>query len=221
MPHHRLLRPALLFAIASLTAAAPHRSVAYGGWAVVTVENLPDHIVAGRPLSLSYTIRQHGRTPLGDLKGSLEARSGSLEARAYAIAGKQPGQYFATLTLPRSGEWTITIHSGFWGSGDLTLLPISVIDSGSPAPLAFSDAERGQRLFIAKGCVTCHEQGRIGPDLRNRRFEADYLKRFLADPAATIGQRTAGVQMPNLNLKQTEIAALTAFINSDRQQALR
>jgi cytochrome c2 len=86
-----------------------------------------------------------------------------------------------------------------------------------------SEAEYGRRMFVALGCVTCHvhravgikgELSRFGPDLTDRRFAADYLARFLADPS--IKQPTNGRQMPNLALREKDIAPLVAFINADR-----
>jgi len=73
----------------------------------------------------------------------------------------------------------------------------------------------GLRLFTAKGCVGCHRHLEVNPehktdtkfDLTGRRFQQDYLKKFLADPSIK------PAEMPNLNLKQDEIEALAAFIN--------
>jgi cytochrome c oxidase subunit 2 len=78
----------------------------------------------------------------------------------------------------------------------------------------------GQKLFLAKGCVVCHVHNRaiaqserygveFGPNLTDFSADPGYLKRFLADPAAT----KPGVEMPNLGLSQAEIDALVEFIN--------
>jgi len=58
--------------LASLIAAA------IGGWAVITVEQLPDYVTAGQPVTLTFTVRQHGVTRLSGLKPSIEARSGDV-----------------------------------------------------------------------------------------------------------------------------------------------
>ena len=75
---------------------------------------------------------------------------------------------------------------------------------------------------MAKGCVTCHVhsavQGRsvsIGPDLTGRRYPAGFLGQFLANPAMISAPRSGTWDMPNLHLKQGEIAALVAFINGE------
>ena len=197
----------------------------YGGWAAITVEDLPDYGVARQPLNITFTVRQHGVTRLSNLEPRVEARSSGGTTAAVAVPGSEAGQYTARLVLPQAGEWTITIHSGF-GPSRVTLLPMPVIEPTARAPLALPAAERGRRLFVAKGCLTCHLHRDVsgsgtvaaGPELTGRRAAAEYLQRFLADPAGTA--QSGASQMPNLNLKQPEIAALVAFLNTERQ-ALR
>jgi mono/diheme cytochrome c family protein len=169
-------------------------------------------------LNLTFTVRQHGVTKLNNLEPRVEARASGTGVTAAAVAapGKEAGQYTARLVLPQAGEWTITIHSGFMTSR-VKLLPMPVIEATAQAPAALPAAERGRRLFVAKGCVTCHLHRdvsgsgvvAVGPDLTSRRLAPEYLQRFLADPSM-IGSAN---QMPNLNLKQAEIAALIAFLN--------
>jgi hypothetical protein len=75
--------------------------------------------------------------------------------------------------------------------------------------------------------VTCHVHGavsavdnkslEVGPELTPKRYEAAYLRRFLANPSI---QRTAGrAEMPALGLSETERSALIAFINADHSLA--
>ena len=79
------------------------------------------------------------------------------------------------------------------------------------------DAAQGQVLFRAKGCATCHRhdgagegtgQIAIGPDLSAYRPDPDFVRRWLADPAAV----RPGTQMPDLELSDEEISALIAFL---------
>jgi hypothetical protein len=191
-----------------------------GGWAVVTVDDLPARIDAGRPLALTFTVRQHGRTPLGGLKASLDATSGSLKVAAQAVASQKPGQYTATIVVPGAGEWIVTIDSGFLGSR-LTLLPLIAVEPGAPAPVLSREAQ-GQQLFVAKGCVTCHANDvassntslRLAPRLMPQKYQDEFLSRILANPSATLPPRFEFPQMPNLDLQPGEISALVAFINS-------
>jgi hypothetical protein len=205
--------------LASLIAAA------IGGWAVITVEQLPDYVTAGQPVTLTFTVRQHGVTRLSGLKPRIEARSGDVTTTATASPGRETGQYVSTLRLPRAGEWTITIHSGFMNS-HVTLLPLQAITPGVTMPLPLPEHERGRRLFVAKGCVTCHVHRdvagsgvvAVGPELTNHPLPTDYLKQFLANPG--VGPQNSTGRMPNLGLESQEIAALVAFLSAERH-ALR
>jgi len=199
---------------------------AYGGWAAITVENLPEYVVARQPVSLTFTVRQHGVRPLTGLQPRVEATSGTLTTTAAATPGTEGGQYTAALMLPDTGDWAITIHSGF-GNSTTTLLPIKAIAPDARAPRPLADAERGRRLFVAKGCVTCHLHRDVsatsigvGPELTGRRSPPEYLTRFLANPPAVYaGPKPGSFEMPNLHLKPPEITALIAFLNTERQVA--
>lgn len=216
------LRPALPALLPLLLIAA-----SAGGWATVTVEDLPDYLVAGQPVTLTFTVRQHGVEPISGLQPRVEAEAGRREAGAAATSVQGAGRYAAILTLPEAGDWTISIHHGF-GRGKVTLAPLTAVAAGASPARQLAEPERGRRLFVAKGCVTCHvnrEAGAgdaslsMGPDLTGRRFPAEYLGRFLADPSiAARGGRE--VKMPNLHLKPGEIASLVAFLNAERVGAL-
>lgn len=191
-----------------------------GGWATVTVDDLPDFVKAGKPLTLSFMVRQHGVSPMKGLHPTLEARTGGTTARAEAEPAKEAGRYVAVIALRQPGDWTITINSG-WGNSKLTLLPITAISAGGSTPAAPAEHERGRRLFVAKGCVGCHTRDEgdlqggetIGPGLTGKRWQAEFLGRFLADPAAN-ATRSGTFRMPNLGLRQVEIASLVAFLNA-------
>jgi len=200
---------------------------AFGGWAAITVEDLPDYVMARQAIDLSFMVRQHGVWPLEDLHPRVEAKSATREVSVAATPASKTGLYTARLTLPEPGRWTITIRSGF-GNSNVTLLPLQALSPGAPAPAPLADAERGRRLFVAKGCVSCHLHRAVnetsiavGPELTERRFAPEYLARFLADPAAVIPPRAGAPSMPNLGLKPAEIAALTAFLNGGGAEASR
>lgn len=87
---------------------------------------------------------------------------------------------------------------------------------------SLSQVELGRQLFIAKGCITCHVNRKIensydywtidmgATDLTNFSASPEVLFIRLKDPAAA----KSDTQMPNLGLKEVEIEALIAFINS-------
>jgi|SRR5688572_1138338 len=186
-----------------------------GGWAVFTVDELPSYAEAGKPVALTYIVRQHGVEPVDELRGSIEAISARLIVKGTVRSAGRAGRYAASLTLPSVGEWSITIKSGF-GKSDITLLPLTVVNAGASLTRTVSDAERGQHLFVAKGCVTCHVQIEVGPRLDGKRFDATYLAGWLANPTPTTRDPNKQT-MPNLGLQQREIASLVAYLNSDRQ----
>jgi mono/diheme cytochrome c family protein len=188
-----------------------------GGWAVITLDDLPEYAEAQKPLELTYTVRQHGHNALLDLRGRIEATSGRLSTTG-TVSTASTGRYVARITLPAAGEWSITLRSGF-GASDVTLLPLTVVQPGASLTTPLADADRGRRLFVAKGCVTCHEQLAIGPRLEAKRFDVAYISGFLANPPTTPSKGTS--PMPKLGLQQREIASLVAFLNSDRQVVSR
>ena len=65
-----------------------------GGWAIITLNDFPDYAVAGKPLNLTFTIRQHGRTLLGGLRPTIRATTpGGLKATAKATPAAARGEY--------------------------------------------------------------------------------------------------------------------------------
>ncbi len=219
-----LLHPRTLVLALPLSATL---AAAAGGWAVITLDDLPDAIVAGRPITLTFTVRRHGHTPLDNLRPSIDATptSGGDHIRADAVPGGGPGRYRTTLTLPDTGQWRLAINSGF-GSTHVDLDPIAVVATGQAAP-TYAAAQRGRRLFVAKGCVTCHLHGdvagsgvvQVGPVLTALRAPPDFLETFLADPSILSPAQGSTVGMPNLGLTPAEIAALVAFLSSPAETA--
>jgi len=209
--------------VAGIAVVALAATLQAGGWAIVTVRDLPEYAVAGKPFPLAFMVRGHGIEPLDKLAPSITATSGTDVVKASALATKKTGEYAASLTLPRPGSWTIQISGTL---GDPTLPALTVIAPGSPVPSPLSQAALGERLFTAKGCIGCHTNREIetqilagiGPDLTGKRFPEAYLKGLLADPKAAFASRDPERtwKMPNLELTKSEIAALTAFMNRER-----
>jgi len=217
-----LRRSIRIAALAAVT--VPVVAFTFGGWVVITVDSLPEYAVAGKPTTLTYTVRQHGITVLGGLRPYVVARNAStvVEAKAGEIS---PSHYSATLTLPRDGAWTIDIRSGFMNSTMSTpLMPVRAIAAGAPAPQPMPDVLRGKHLFVAKGCVTCHvhpetpewQSINVGPNLTGRRYVPEILSAFLDDPEKSPLSKSAqpgGARMPKLGLDSREITSLVAFVN--------
>jgi hypothetical protein len=218
---------------------------ASGGWAVVKVAKIPDAWVAGKPLQLSWQVRQHGIHPLGpeaNLRPTLEARSGSRVVRGTVAAHTEEGWkgFRGTIVFPTTGDWQVTINSGFLDVRAV-LVPWRVVDSvrtirgtveehlATLGIARFSEVERGRRLFVSQGCVSCHvhrsvevtgQMSTFGPELTDQRLSADYLARFLANPS--IKPQTPGKPvMPNLDMREKEIVPLVAFLTAERRTGTR
>lgn len=87
-----------------------------GGWAVVTLEELPAAIRAGETYSFGFTIRAHGQTPVDGLAGAagIEVVGRGPGERAYfpAQPGGRPGLYTADVTFPAAGAWELILQPG-------------------------------------------------------------------------------------------------------------
>jgi mono/diheme cytochrome c family protein len=221
---NRTRKIALLSAI-TLSASA----YAFGGWAVVTLDELPTSLTVNKPTTFTFVVRQHGVSLMDDVKPSIDAKMGGMiggsAVTVQATKLKDAGRYAATLVVPKAGDWRITINSG-WGNSNTKLYPIPAVEAGKTVA-AISEMERGKQLFAAKGCLTCHVNERvegsgivndIGPNLTDKAFAPEYLALWLANPAIK-APRVAGKEMPNLGLTKTEIASLTTFINNGKTVA--
>jgi hypothetical protein len=221
----RTLLSLLLFAI-----ALPAFAFAAGGWAITTVEDLPEYFVVDKPTDVTFTVRQHGTSLASGLAPVVKVKSGLTSMTVPATAGEGPGEYVARITVPRAGDWKLTIKTPFTRPSfpllpgpvlsEPELLPIRAIDARAPRPAPMPAADRGKALFVAKGCVDCHVHARAerpsayaaAPELTTRTYPAAFLTKLLDDPPAA---RPGGfVRMPDLGLRPDEISALVAFINA-------
>ncbi len=268
-----------------------------GGWAVITLDELPAGVAAGEPFTVGFTVLQHGRTPMTDLNPVIVARSGDERVTVVVEAQGEPGHYATEMILPSEGQWEWTIQAftmeqkmpvltvaapsvlpvgrpeakagaflspvnivrvisiivglvglafalrkrsriaialsalcftvgvGSWMVGPA--VPGAEAEFASPSKFAsdesFSQVELGERLFVAKGCITCHVNARVAnayeywtinlegaTNLTNFSASPEVLRIRLKDPTAA----KSDTQMPNLGLSDVEIEALIAFINS-------
>jgi len=194
--------------------------VAMGGWAVVTVKDLPEYFVAGQQYTIEFQVRQHGRALLSGLRPELViAPPAAREVVIPAVARSGAGAYAVTFTAPAAGDVRLTIRSGF-GNSQLRLYPQTVVAAGGSRP-ALPARDRGQMLFVAKGCNTCHSnidltdrpenQGiTVGPELGGRHLAREYVIQTLKNP---------GQNMPDLGLSDAEANAIAAFLSGERAAA--
>jgi hypothetical protein len=191
-------------------------AVAMGGWAVVTVRDLPESFVAGQQYRIEFQVRQHGLELLSGLEPRLVVRKRALFGDAETIPARQTaaGTYAATFTAPSAEQVFLVIKNGF--GGELRLYPVPVVAAGARAPAPLTPAERGRALFVAKGCNSCHANSDLvdrpdnrtfsdAPALGGRRLDTRYLVTKMTRPNAE--------RMPDLGLRDDEVQALAAFLN--------
>jgi len=181
-----------------------------GGWAVVTVKDVPEYFVAGQRYTLQFQVRQHGRNLMNNVEPRVVV--GTAEIRATRVGD---GTYTATFTAPQGDRANVTIFSG-WGASNLSLYPIRVVAAGTQ-PVALSAKQRGQELFVAKGCNACHVNSdltdrpdnqslTVGPALGGRPLARDYVLAKIKNPNSQI--------MPDLGLSDAEAKAIAAFVSA-------
>ena len=132
----RRLIPFLL--ITGLIALALPAPTLAGGWAVITLDELPAQVNAGQPIVVGFTVLQHGKTPLEDLSPTISARH-TATGESIIVTAKPEGEighYTATLALPRAGTWAWSIQAFIM---DQPMPPLSVltgttVDVPSPQP---------------------------------------------------------------------------------------
>jgi cytochrome c551/c552 len=185
-----------------------------GGWAVVTVKDLPEYFVTGQRYTIEFQVRQHGKTLLNGLAPRLVVSSERHdETTIPAIARTAEGTYAVTFTAPVAERLFLTIKSGF-GNSELRLYPQPVVAAGAARP-PMAAAERGQVLFVAKGCNACHanvdllnrpgnQQIPAGPELGGRRLARQLVIQKVKNPASEL--------MPDLGLSDAEALAIATFL---------
>lgn len=99
-----------------LVAGLLARPVLAGGWAVVTLDELPGEVHAGETVHLSFMVRQHGKTPIhyfqNDPEYPLEpvisgqnVKTGETIEFGAAPDTSEVGRFYAEVVFPTAGEW--------------------------------------------------------------------------------------------------------------------
>lgn len=206
-----------------------------GGWVVVTIKTLPQAVRAGEAVAVVFIVRQHGQQPV-HVDGQLVAtRQGSGERVRFAAQRmKQEGHHLVVATFPSAGTWDWYFEpTPFPPNGEfapLTVLPAegasggwwqwlrTLLETTQSANAKVSDAAQGRALFLAKGCASCHVHSEaqlewsteLGPNLTDYPANPELVRLWLRNG----WDLTAGKQwrMPTLELSETEMDALIAFL---------
>jgi hypothetical protein len=130
----RRLASALAALTLVLLLAAP---VLAGGWAEIVVDAQADTAppTEGQPITLGFTVLQHGVTPAGWEQPTVhltDVLTGTTTDLAATARGKD-GHFVATVTLPTSGFWTWTVSLRDLASDSIpTALAVRTADGQPP-----------------------------------------------------------------------------------------
>lgn len=150
-----------------------------GGWAVVTLDELPTEVRQGQSLLLGFMVRQHGKTATNSVEPYLEARN--LETgETIRIAARQDGpvgHFILEVSFPSAGSWEWSIvPAPLAGTplAPLTVLP-AVIQQVEPAPVqaAAPQADLGRTVMRWTGLALLLAAAGVGAySLRGARRPA-------------------------------------------------
>lgn len=136
---------ACLFAVVVLVGIGSAASA--GGWAVSTLDELPNPIV-GEPIEVGFTIRQHGVRPIDLSEGvGITITQDDGTTHYFSAAGDGTvGHYLARVEFPSVGRYSWSIQQGQFGDYDL-----GQIDVSAPTSSENSDGSLLSLRYIALG----------------------------------------------------------------------
>ena len=176
-----------LVVLALLVSAAA--GVSAGGWSVITLADFPDYAMAGKPLTLTFSVRQHGQTLIGGLKPSVQASTpGAPLVVVRATPASRPGEYTATLDLDRVGDWSIVVDGGFNADDKARALQLDrpAAAAGDSRRVGAAGAVLGgrarRRVDGDQGLPQLPRPGRR-PGRHAKAARVEHVKTLLADPS--------------------------------------
>lgn len=100
-----------------------------GGWAVVTLDELPPYGYAGVPMTLGFMVRQHGQHPVNLEHVVLTAtRLPKGEMLTFTARQEGPtGHYVVEVVLPTAGTWDWAIQPDWFGP--MSMAPLTVLET--------------------------------------------------------------------------------------------
>jgi len=121
-----------ILAVAGFVAAMMPSALA-GGWAITAFVSLPDEFEAGRTYTLSYTILQHGVTPVDNANSVVLFTSvaGDETVTFEATATGDPGRYRVDVTVPSEGAWEMEVTQGPFEAHDFGVIDVSPAVAGA------------------------------------------------------------------------------------------
>ena len=130
----RLVTRSLILAVVWLLGAAMNAQA--GGWAVITLDDLPKQITAGQALTIGFTVRQHGKTLRSDLRPIVRFDRTDAKESFEATAQRQGGEghYAAEIKFPSAGQWNWHVDIEQFGMITQPMPTLSVQAAQAVAP---------------------------------------------------------------------------------------
>jgi hypothetical protein len=114
-----------LIAILFVLVAIPISAVA-GGWAMSSFDELPTSFESGETYALSYTILQHGKTPVDVGESSIIVTDPAGRTTVFeATKTKEPGRYTVEVTFPEAGTFKWQVSQGMFEPHDLGTIGVA------------------------------------------------------------------------------------------------
>ncbi len=132
------------------------QTVSAGGWAVLTLSELPTQIVKDEPITVEFAVRQHGETLIDWLSPMVKAVHSTSDqtVSVNATMTEEIGYYSAVLLFPEAGQWRWSIDTAFQ---EYMMPPLSINDAPfampSPVEPVGEGATRVASGLIAVGMV--------------------------------------------------------------------
>lgn len=101
-----------------------------GGWAVTTVDAMPEEFDAGATHTIEYTVRAHGQTPTDAGASHLTFSQKGSKTLRFDATYLGEGRYRVEVTLPSEGSWQWEVSHAY---GPQSLGSIEVAAPGAAA----------------------------------------------------------------------------------------
>lgn len=180
-----------------------------GGWAVITLDEMPGQIAAGQAFSIGFTVRQHGRTLRDDLAPTLRFDRSDAKDSVIATAKRsgESGHYVAEVTLPSEGQWNWKVDIEQFGMVTQDMSPLMVIAAPAPAVTTPASLPVPTSLPIAAGALGAIVA--LGAVMLWRRTRARWTLVVvgLAILVGVVGFATASTSVAQPEAAQTDVAA--------------
>jgi hypothetical protein len=189
-------RKMLVVSLVILLAAVLAGPALAGGWAVITLDELPGEIHAGENVHLSFMVRQHGETPVHDLGSPsmpIEPRltaHNSATGETFTITAvpeKEVGRFSLDVVFPSEGSWTWSISpdplAGTTEFAPLMILPAVEVPVTNLETTTVSTAAESAALASAPAAAAAADAPDLAPILRGAAvllLAAGALTAFLA-----------------------------------------